>query len=315
MAKAPAYQFYTGDWMKDANLRGCSLAARGLWIDILCLMFDAEQKGVLRSNSVPWTAQKVVKSVAGARARNLAELIKNGVARVARKDGAMYSKRMIRDELKRRHKAQAGGKGGKQTGSKPRANPGSSSSSSSSPSGKDTPPTPSFDVLGPGQPFPPSRATEHMRTVFGEARQADGNIPPIPNFDKWVEGMIKAAGGGPAGVGYVLGFTVKDVLDAFTAYMGRTNKSQTWSGTWIQNARTGRTASAAEDESAKRRKENLEAKRRGQQTQREKFNDDFKAWKLTLPPGQLQKYIGDYKRTLKTVEQVFREHREQQKGK
>lgn len=68
------------------------------------------------------------------------ELIDNGVVKVARKDGAIYSKRMIRDELHRRHKSMNGAKGGSQNVSKPssktkanrEANRGSSSSSSTS---------------------------------------------------------------------------------------------------------------------------------------------------------------------------------------
>lgn len=48
MSKAPAFQFYPGDWLRNSNLRRCSHAARGAWMDVLCLMHDADQYGVLR---------------------------------------------------------------------------------------------------------------------------------------------------------------------------------------------------------------------------------------------------------------------------
>ena len=39
--------FYPGDWFKDPALRSVSLAARGLWIDMLCLMFEGDHRGYL----------------------------------------------------------------------------------------------------------------------------------------------------------------------------------------------------------------------------------------------------------------------------
>lgn len=48
MSNSPAFQFYPGDWLRNSNLRRCSHAARGAWIDVLCLMHDSEQYGVLR---------------------------------------------------------------------------------------------------------------------------------------------------------------------------------------------------------------------------------------------------------------------------
>jgi hypothetical protein len=44
----PAFQFYPGDWLRSKNLRRCSLEARGAWIEVLCLMHDSEEYGVLR---------------------------------------------------------------------------------------------------------------------------------------------------------------------------------------------------------------------------------------------------------------------------
>ena len=46
--KRPSFQFYPADWRNNAKLRRCSEAARGSWIDVLCLMHDSDEYGVLR---------------------------------------------------------------------------------------------------------------------------------------------------------------------------------------------------------------------------------------------------------------------------
>ncbi len=119
VAHKPAFQFYPGDWLKDAALRICSPAARGIWVDLLCLLHECPQRGVFRvkngSKTVPVSIKKVSKSIAGCKPKMIQELIDNGVVHVARKDGALYSKRLIRDELHHRHKADSGKKGGSKT--------------------------------------------------------------------------------------------------------------------------------------------------------------------------------------------------------
>jgi hypothetical protein len=47
--KRPSFQFYPADWRNNLKLRLCSEAARGAWMDVLCLMHDSEEYGVLRS--------------------------------------------------------------------------------------------------------------------------------------------------------------------------------------------------------------------------------------------------------------------------
>lgn len=47
MAGKPSFQFYPGDWKKDPALRGCSFAARGFWIEVLCDIFNSESMGTI----------------------------------------------------------------------------------------------------------------------------------------------------------------------------------------------------------------------------------------------------------------------------
>ncbi len=45
--KRPSFQFYPGDWLRDIGLRACSLGARGLWMDMLSFMHQANPYGHL----------------------------------------------------------------------------------------------------------------------------------------------------------------------------------------------------------------------------------------------------------------------------
>ena len=169
MSKLPAFQFYPGDWLKDPNLRRCSVGARGVYMDVLCVMFEHEPRGILARfatqppfielqfmldscNSLNgedsgklqgiidiWTQSDLARTVTGVDTRTaskyIGELIKNNVIKQLN-DGTMYSKRLVSDEIYRMKKAEAGKSGGQKSSSKQQANrqanKGSSSSSSSS---------------------------------------------------------------------------------------------------------------------------------------------------------------------------------------
>lgn len=59
MANRPAFQFYPADWRSNANLRRCSLEARGAWIEVLCVLHDSDEYGVLR-----WPLEDIAQAVA-----------------------------------------------------------------------------------------------------------------------------------------------------------------------------------------------------------------------------------------------------------
>jgi hypothetical protein len=105
IGKLPSMQFYPGDWLKDPAVRACSLAARGLWFEILCLMWESPERGVLKTGDAPWGATEMASAV-GADVtlvtKLLAELKSKGVASARAEDGALYSRRMVRDEVERR---------------------------------------------------------------------------------------------------------------------------------------------------------------------------------------------------------------------
>jgi hypothetical protein len=51
MGKLPSFQFYPGDWLKDPQLRMASMSSKGIWIDLLCAMFEAKERGALEGTA------------------------------------------------------------------------------------------------------------------------------------------------------------------------------------------------------------------------------------------------------------------------
>jgi len=115
MAKRPAFQFYPGDWLKDPAVRSVSLAARGLWIDMLCLMHESPRRGYLQlANGKPVTAEQLARMTGCSTdevSRLLQELEYAGVFSCT-EHGVIYSRRMVRDEQKRQKCREAGKRGG-----------------------------------------------------------------------------------------------------------------------------------------------------------------------------------------------------------
>lgn len=126
MAKLPAMQFYTGDYLKDPGVRSLSYAARGLWMDMLCLMSESERRGYLSLKGRPISAEGLARMTGGIPAEVvelLAELEESGVFS-REEDGTIFSRRMVRDEAFRQSRATNGKKGGRpsESASKPTDN-------------------------------------------------------------------------------------------------------------------------------------------------------------------------------------------------
>lgn len=156
--KRPSFQFYPGDWQANSNLRRCTHAEKGVWLDVLCLMHDQPEYGVLR-----WPLKEIAQAV-GAKLSDLRALCTKGVMkgsdtqleepyiytpRSGRKDGdpvtllpiqegpIWYSSRMVKDEYVRTIRGESSrfGDGNNEASKhspKPPFGDGSSSSSSSS---------------------------------------------------------------------------------------------------------------------------------------------------------------------------------------
>ena len=136
--KMPAFQFYPGDWRKDPNLSRASLAAKGAMIEIMCLAFECEKRGILKTGSTPWTITEIATAIGGDFETNksaIQELLDKKILKKDRKN-AIFSSRMCKDEKLRKVRQAAGFKGGNPNllnqNSKQNATPSSSPSSSTS---------------------------------------------------------------------------------------------------------------------------------------------------------------------------------------
>ena len=131
--KRPSFQFYPGDWVANPNLKRCTFAERGVWVEVMCLMHDQEPYGILR-----WPLKDIAQAV-GCRIAELQALARKGVLKGAddhleqpfiyvprsgRKDGdpvtlvsaqagpIWFSSRMVKDEYVRTVRGEYAGKGG-----------------------------------------------------------------------------------------------------------------------------------------------------------------------------------------------------------
>lgn len=111
--KRPSFQFYPSDWLRDTALRSCSTGARGLWIDMICFMHEGTPYGYLKVSDkviLPSNLARMVGETLEVVEGWLHELEEAGVYDVD--NGAIYSRRMIRDEELRQKRAEGGKLGG-----------------------------------------------------------------------------------------------------------------------------------------------------------------------------------------------------------
>ncbi len=139
--KLPAFQFYPADWRKDPGVQALNRHDRSVWFDMLCIMHESEERGVLMlaGRPMPEAAMASILNLDKQILSNtLTTLLTYGVARRRQEDGAIFSKRMVQDEKLIQIRRDAGKRGGnpvllKQNPTTPvKQNPTPSSSSSSS---------------------------------------------------------------------------------------------------------------------------------------------------------------------------------------
>src|SRR6476469_1137509 len=94
--------FNPSAWRSDPKLRACSLAARGLWIEMLGLMWEASPRGYLQINGQVIDQEELSLQVGAKPAqvrKALAELHRNDVYSV-NDSGVIFSRRMVREREK-----------------------------------------------------------------------------------------------------------------------------------------------------------------------------------------------------------------------
>lgn len=159
----PSFQFYPDDWQSDSALGTCSAAARGVWVELLCLMHQGEPYGHLTINGqapsdamIARCARLNLREVS----KGIAELETAGVFQRT-PTGTIFSARMVRDEDRRQVKAEAG-KLGAEFGARAIRHPNASRPGDARAGGRPPKPPiepPSTPDIGTRQKPPPSSSS------------------------------------------------------------------------------------------------------------------------------------------------------------
>jgi hypothetical protein len=106
VAKLPYLPLYTGDWLKDSALTRCTPAARGVWIDLLCVMHDDNRSGEVRgtidevARLARCTADELSHALTDIQNKRAAEVVQRG------DEVCIRNRRMYRESQKRKSNAE-----------------------------------------------------------------------------------------------------------------------------------------------------------------------------------------------------------------
>lgn len=202
--KRPAFQFYPGDWLRDTALRSCSVSARGLWIEMLCLMHEGEPYGHLKVGQkviLPANLARMVGEPLEVVEGWLHELSEAGVYSID-DSGCIYSRRMVRDEEIRTKRAAGGHLGGNPSLKKPKKDAGevgekvnlppnleptpasSSASASSNTENPTSEQSPDKQKAKGRKKHGTQEDHDAARYIFGKVRTVDQTAKE-PNWDSW----------------------------------------------------------------------------------------------------------------------------------
>ena len=115
--KLPFMKFFPRDWQADTNLRMCSLEARGLWFEMLCIMAQSTRYGYLVNGDgkTPIADDSLTRLIGCSKDdlyRARSELLEHGVPSLELETNAWFNRRMVREDHKRGLCAEAGKSGG-----------------------------------------------------------------------------------------------------------------------------------------------------------------------------------------------------------
>lgn len=110
-SKMPAMLFFGTDWLTDNGVRSLSLAGKGLWFDMLCIMYESPKRGYLSVViNKPMTVSQLARMVGADKDEVSSVLEELDQANVFSYDSnkVIYSRRMVSDETQRSVKSKAG---------------------------------------------------------------------------------------------------------------------------------------------------------------------------------------------------------------
>ena len=113
--KYPYIKFYFRDWQANIELQTCSITARGVWIEMMCIMAQSERFGYLERSGKAMDVENISRLIrVDIPTLNpaIAELERAGVFSRCDKTGAIYSRRMVKDNETAGKFAEFGKRGG-----------------------------------------------------------------------------------------------------------------------------------------------------------------------------------------------------------
>ena len=76
MGSMPYMPFYIGDWKKSPEIGALSLSARGLWLELLLLMWESPKRGILLLESGQTPTNKMLGRMVGSNQKEITKVIK-----------------------------------------------------------------------------------------------------------------------------------------------------------------------------------------------------------------------------------------------
>lgn len=113
--KLPAMPVYVGDWRKDPRVQALTYELKGIWFEILCLMWESEYRGKLLLNCAPMPEEALARALGVDKqtaSNALSKLVAGGPAKREQATSIIFCDWMLEKEDKRREKVDAGRLGG-----------------------------------------------------------------------------------------------------------------------------------------------------------------------------------------------------------
>jgi len=114
--KLPSMQWYPGDWRKDPAVQALDYWYRGVWFEMLQLMYESPRRGYLqltKDEPMPLEALSTLLGLSEEKTKSAIDLLLSyGVCKRDEETDVLYNKRMVRDEALRQTRREAGRLGG-----------------------------------------------------------------------------------------------------------------------------------------------------------------------------------------------------------
>lgn len=105
--------FYVGDWLKAPDIQSLPYELKGLWFEMMCFMWESRERGVLLYSHEELS--RLLRLPEVLLEQKLQQLYSKGIYSTREHDGAIFSRRMVRDQEIRELRTKAGSLGGRRT--------------------------------------------------------------------------------------------------------------------------------------------------------------------------------------------------------